>query len=426
MAPHWIAQVDAPAALSLAGFVLITIPLFWHLRAWNTGCVLYIFWIGGLCLTNGINMLLWRENAVNFAPAWCDIYVRFYIASSVGVVSTSLVITHRLYHIANMTSAARRRRNVLQLQRTTIDLLIGLGIPLLAVALFWFYQGHRFNILEGVGCVEAYPNTFLSILLNTSWPIPISLTSSVYAFLALRGAFDRTRDLKQLQVVEPDLSTSCYYRLMALAAVNILFTIPLAIYVIATNLSEGLYPYRGFADLHSNFGRVDSTAAIVWREDPTVVSLINFRIWTPIACALFFFLMFGFTAEARTQYLRVLASAARPFGITFFEQRAASEASTLHFRRRSVAESGLWDRDDWASTKSGLATVEDSYEPSTRLAGSSECSRALPLGTTGISAYRVERSSKKGDIVVMAPVTEPPPAYTRSPSPSMRSPMEAA
>ena len=32
MAPYWIAQVDAPAALSLVGFVLITIPLFWHLR----------------------------------------------------------------------------------------------------------------------------------------------------------------------------------------------------------------------------------------------------------------------------------------------------------------------------------------------------------------------------------------------------------
>ena len=64
--------------------------------------------------------------------------IRFYIASSIGVVSSSLVIPHRLYHIANMTaiatdsSRARRRRNVI------IDLLIGLGIPLLAVALCEF------------------------------------------------------------------------------------------------------------------------------------------------------------------------------------------------------------------------------------------------------------------------------------------------
>ena len=64
--------------------------------------------------------------------------IRFYIASSIGVVSSSLVITHRLYHIANMTttatdsSRARRRRNVI------VDLLIGFGIPLLAVALCEF------------------------------------------------------------------------------------------------------------------------------------------------------------------------------------------------------------------------------------------------------------------------------------------------
>ena len=289
----------------------------------------------------------------------------------------------------------------------------------------WFYQGHRFNILEGVGCVEAYPNTFLSILLNTSWPIPIGLASAVFAFLALRGALDRTRDLKLLQVVEPDLSTSCYYRLMALAAANILFTIPLAIYMIVTNLSEGLYPYRGFADLHSNFGRVESMAAIAWRQNATAVSLINFRIWTPIACALLFFVIFGFTAEARAQYRRAIARVAKPFGVTLFGRRAASATSTLHFRRRSV-ESNLWDADDWPTTKPGLVATDDSDGVSMRSVGNDELPRALPLGPTGISAYRVERSSKKGDIVIMAPIMEPPPAYTRSPPPSMCSPVDLA
>ena len=361
--------------------------------------------------------------------------IRFYIASSVGVVSSSLVITHRLHHIVNMTaivmnpSRARRRRNII------IDLMIGLGIPLLAVALcespfelpgtlldsllvvVWFYQGHRFDILEGIGCIEAYPNTFLSILLNTVWPIPIGLVSAVYASLALRGAIDRTKDLKELQVVEPDLTTSCYYRLMVLAAANILFTIPLAIYMITTNLREGLYPYRGFADLHSRFGRVDTLAAIVWRQNTTVVSLINFRLWTPIACAVFFFVMFGFTVEARVYYRRVVARVAKLFGVPLFWERAASEMSSLHFRRRSVVESGRWDtasvEDDWPATKPAPVAVDGADGPRTRFVSSGE--RPLALGKNGISAYRVERSSKKGDIVVMSPVREPPPAYTRSP-----------
>lgn len=71
-----------------------------------------------------------RSFTIPFAPD-----IRFYIASSVGVISSSLVITRRLHHVVNMTtiatdvSMARKRRNVLT------DLLLGLGIPLLAVAL---------------------------------------------------------------------------------------------------------------------------------------------------------------------------------------------------------------------------------------------------------------------------------------------------
>ena len=40
---------------------------------WNVGCVVYIFWIGGECLINFINMMIWRDNAINVAPVWCDI-----------------------------------------------------------------------------------------------------------------------------------------------------------------------------------------------------------------------------------------------------------------------------------------------------------------------------------------------------------------
>ena len=360
--------------------------------------------------------------------------IRFYIASSIGVVASSLVITRRLCHIVNMTatatdfSSARRRRNII------IDLVIGLGMPLLAVALctspppafrvrplpdfpcvvVWFYQGHRFNILEGVGCVEAYPNTFLSIFLNTTWPIPIGLASATYALLAFRGMLDRTKDLRRLQIVEAGLTTSRYCRLMVLAAANVLFAVPLTIYTIVINLRRGLYPYRGLADLHSNFGRVDCVAAVIWRQDPQSVTVINFRIWTPILCAFFFFLMFGFTAEARAQYKRALAWMTKPFGAARPGERA-SDISRMHFRRRPVIESGVWDtmstQDDWRSTKPALAVMGDGR--GMRFIDIGE-RPPLALGVVGMSAYHIERGSKEGDIVVMPPITEPPPAYARA------------
>ena len=192
---------------------------------------------------------------------------------------------------ATDSSQAQKRRNIIT------DLLIGLGIPLLAIALckstglsfsssiylrclaVWFYQGHRFDILEGIGCVEAYPNTFLSILLNTVWPVPIGLVSAVYAVLAVRGT---TRDLRRLQAVETGGLTS-YYRLMVLAAANVLFITPLSsTWLLSTYVSACIR--TGFAYLHSGFGRVVSVTAVIWRQSlsAAVVTLRNFRTWTLI------------------------------------------------------------------------------------------------------------------------------------------------
>ena len=179
----------------------------------------------------------------------------------------------------------------------------------------WLYpEGHRFDIPEGVGCVAAGPNTFLSILLNTTWPIPIGFVSALYAILALCGTLDHTKGLKQLWIVEPALTMSRYHRLMALAAVNVLFTLPLTICTLVINLRKGLYPYRGFADLHTGFGRVNSVAAVVWQQKAAAVAM-KFRAWRPILCALFFFLIFGFTTEARAHYKATFLWTSGCFGI---------------------------------------------------------------------------------------------------------------
>ena len=180
----------------------------------------------------------------------------------------------------------------------------------------WLYpEGHRFDILEGVRCVAAGPNTFLSILLNTTWPIPIGFVSALYAILALCGTLDHTKGLKQLWIVEPALTMSRYHRLMALAAVNVLFTLPLTVCTLVINLRKGLYLYRGFADLHTDFGRVNSVAAVVRQQKAAAVAMMKFRAWRPIPCALFFFLIFGFTTEARAHYKATFLWTPGCFGI---------------------------------------------------------------------------------------------------------------
>ncbi|KAI1790869.1 STE3-domain-containing protein [Ganoderma leucocontextum] len=289
-------------SFSLFGACLISVPLYWHLEAWNVGCVLYIFWIGLLCLFNGVNYLVWRDSAINFSPRWCDFYIRFYIGSSIGVVCASLVINRRLYHIANVSavsiSRADKRRNMIT------DLLIGLGIPLLAIAVYWFYQGHRFDILEGMGCLEAYPNTWLALILYFLWPIPIGLVSATYCILTLRAFFKRRRQFNELMASNKNLTFNRYFRLMGLAAIEVMFTIPLTVYNIVSNFEQDPYPWRGFADLHSGFGRVDQ--------------------WVPIACAIVFFLFFGLAEEARKHYKLALSSVAKRVGITSFDRSTST------------------------------------------------------------------------------------------------------
>ena len=54
-------------------FVLILIPLSWHLQSWNTGTCMYMLWTALGCLNGFINAIVWHGNALNPAPVWCDI-----------------------------------------------------------------------------------------------------------------------------------------------------------------------------------------------------------------------------------------------------------------------------------------------------------------------------------------------------------------
>ena len=59
--------------VSALGFVLVLIPLPWHLEAWNSGTCYYIIWTALACLNSFINSIVWADDAINRAPVWCDI-----------------------------------------------------------------------------------------------------------------------------------------------------------------------------------------------------------------------------------------------------------------------------------------------------------------------------------------------------------------
>ncbi|OBZ74837.1 Pheromone B alpha 3 receptor [Grifola frondosa] len=393
MAIPWEVQGEIYAAFALLGFILVCIPLYWHMEAWNVGCVLYIFFVGTECLIKFINTVVWRNNAINWAPVYCDITTRFRLAVSIGVCTASLIINRRLYKIATVSSVSISRSD--KRRAVLVDCAIGLGIPALAVILYWFYQGHRFDILEGIGCIPAIPNTILSYFLYEAWPIPIGLVSAFYCISTIRAFLKRRKQFNELMASNSNLTFNRYLRLMALASADMLFTVPLGIYSIVSNLKANpIYVWRGLADIHFGFSRVEQMPSFVWRQSPAMVQAMNFDNWMIVACAFLFFALFGLAEEARTHYRHALNSVAKRVGITTFERgsglgssggsgssgsRALGRITIPTFVQRSKRHDSMLSFSDELSTSISVGDIPDfeelkaPYSPSELSAGSSTC-----------------------------------------------------
>ncbi|KAF5378593.1 hypothetical protein D9615_007162 [Tricholomella constricta] len=303
------------SAFSFIGFLMCCIPFPWHLEAWNTGTCLYMAWTGLACLNQFINSVIWHGNAINWAPVWCDISARILIGASVAIPAASLCINRRLYHIASVRSVtvtkAEKRRAIM------VDLAIGLGLPILEMILQYIPQGHRFDIFEDIGC---YPFTYMTpvgIALVSVPPVAIGCVSAVYSILSIRAFAKRQAQFKELLSSNNNLSTNRYLRLMMLAGIETALTVPLGIYAIYQNSVVGqIAPWKGWADTHLGFSRVDQVPAIVWRNQPGWERALEMTRFFVILCAFIFFAFFGFAEEARKNYRTAVQSVAKRVGVS--------------------------------------------------------------------------------------------------------------
>jgi pheromone a factor receptor len=112
---------------SFLGFVLVLIPLPWHLQAWNSGTCFFVLWTSLACLNQFINSVMWANDALNKAPVWCDICkrcppppplppnlltrwsylaTRIMLGAAVGIPASSLCIMRRLHGIAKIQAVS--------------------------------------------------------------------------------------------------------------------------------------------------------------------------------------------------------------------------------------------------------------------------------------------------------------------------------
>lgn len=310
----WQTEQTLLTAFSFIAFCLVSIPLYWHLEAWNVGCILYIAWVGSYNLIQFIDCVVWRDNAINWAPVWCDIVIRILFVTPHAILAASLVINRRLYKIASTSSVsisrAERRRAIM------VDLAIGLGIPIATMIVMWFIQGHRFNIYQGVGPLAPIPNTYFQMFVTNGVCIIIGLISAGFCIGTLRAFMKRRRQFSDLLASNSNLTFNRYLRLMALAGIELLATIPLSVWLLVRDTQQDIYVWKGLGDMHSGYSRIEQYPTIEWMLDPTARQSLTLQPWLTISCACVFFVFFGLAEEARTHYRLAFTSVAKRLGLS--------------------------------------------------------------------------------------------------------------
>jgi hypothetical protein len=176
-------------------------------------------------------------------------------------------------------------------------------------------QGHRYNILEDVGCIQAVYPTPLAVIFVAIPPILIGLVTACYAVPTII-AFNRRRiEFNDLLAQHSNLSSSFYLRLMCFGALELLGTVPIASYFLYMDVSTGLQPWTGWSYVHSHFSNVFFIPRIVW-ENSRSKAADELGRWIGVICAFNFFAFFGFAEEARSNYRAVYLTVAKHIGLS--------------------------------------------------------------------------------------------------------------
>ncbi|KAJ7246160.1 pheromone A receptor-domain-containing protein [Mycena haematopus] len=400
--PNWVFSMFA-----FIGFLCSTIPLPWHLEAWNTGTCLYMIWTALACLVFFVDSLVWSGNVLDSGAGLVRLSTHFLNGFNLAIPACSLCINRRLYQIASVRTVtktkAEKRRAIL------VDLAIGLGLPVLQIPLQYIVQGHRYNIFEDIGCLGETYETPVAIALFHLPPILVGCVSAIYALLSIR-AFSRSRaQFKELlsASANANLNLNRYLRLMLLAGTDL--SSP------SRSASGSWYrAWISWADTHSNFSRVVQVPGVYWRANVNTVASLETTRWVTVACALLFFAYFGFADEAVKNYRGAYGERTLASSGPHSSQHTGRTMPVFIRKQTSQKHDSLFDSTGSFTSVGGL-----SYIDKEGLAGS--------FGALSSSSYDVEKDASsikdaasqtetdaEGEVGEIVPLPVPAAAHTHT------------
>ncbi|KAG8977305.1 a-factor receptor, partial [Tulasnella sp. 427] len=250
------------------GIVLVLLPAYWQFKTKNVGTIAYTTWTLVGNLNYLVNSIAWKGNIHDTQWIWCDFSTAIIVALNVAIPVSTLLITR------NLASASAICQVKTSKSRKTMysEITVSIGVPFLAVIAHIVVQGHRFNIFENIG---------KTVLTSAS----------------------------------SGLQFNTYLRLIALAATEILFSLPFRSYMLFLKLEDELYPWVSWADTHYNFNRVEKRPYGWVTAYPGFLTQVNVSRYSLPLGSLLFFLYVGLAGESGMFYRRQCWRLAKCLGI---------------------------------------------------------------------------------------------------------------
>ncbi|KZV66761.1 fungal pheromone STE3G-protein-coupled receptor, partial [Peniophora sp. CONT] len=310
-----------PIACILASAMLLLVLTTSFVRqSWNLGVTFLCFWLFFELSTVIVNTIVWSDNADIRLYVYCDIVSHLQLITSVVKPMATLIITRRLYLIASLQSVelpnkAARRWDL------AIEWTLGLIIPILVAGpIYYMNQGSRFLVYEGFGCRTSVNSSILEVIIEESWSVVPPLISTIFYYPKVtRTYYRQRRDVDSFLRSNPSISRTNYLRILFLASIDILLTMPIGIVtitlVIVQARSLDLFPfYPGWTYLHTDWEPSGLSYAELEAGGTAYLAGTYFALWTSPVLAFAIFGLFGVTPEARASYWRIICTVGGWFG----------------------------------------------------------------------------------------------------------------
>ncbi|KAL3449804.1 pheromone A receptor-domain-containing protein [Aspergillus insuetus] len=297
------AQTVALQALSLLAILISLPPLVLHWKNRNFPCIFLICWFLVLNIFNIVNAFIWpTDDIINWwdGKGLCDVEVKIFLGSYVGVPGTLICIFRSLAFVLDTRRAALVPSKHQRWRNRAMELSFCVVIPIIASITHIIYQGNRYFIFAGSGCIYSLDQSLVSLVLGYMWPLVVCFIASYYCGLVIyRLHHYRNQFNEIIRAANSGINKSRFLRLFCLSLIMLLALIPLQTYmvykVIQTSLPWHAYSWSLIHPMRSQIIKVPTNGKIY------------FDRWVPAASGFMFFIFFGCSRDAHRMYLSLLS-----------------------------------------------------------------------------------------------------------------------